>query len=112
MGPGGEYPKQIGAKISVKRLRARDSYAAQQSQLRLMPHLWPSGILASRDELETNNGAAMGTGGTYRLFAKLFEIVLFEPHELKAFWAATDLRCHWFPRTLRRTLLETDSEVL
>jgi len=27
MGPGGEYPKQIGAKISVKRLRARDSYA-------------------------------------------------------------------------------------
>jgi len=69
-----------------------------------MPHLRASGIRACRDELETNNGAAMGALRAYRFFVKLFELVLFQPHELKALRAATDLRCHRFPRTLRPTL--------
>ncbi len=69
-----------------------------------MPHLRASGIRARCDEIETNNGAAMGALGAYRFFVKLFELVLFQPHELKALRAATDLRCHRFPRTLRPIL--------
>lgn len=77
-----------------------------------MPHLRAIGIRTSRYKLETNDGAAMGTLGAYRFFVNLLDLFLFQPHELKAFWAATDLRCHRFPRTLRRTLTGTYTEVL
>lgn len=43
----------------------------------------------------------MGAFGSNGRLIEEFVLVICEPHELKALGAATDLRCHDVPRTLR-----------
>ena len=52
---------------------------------------------------------ALGSNG--HLIEKLI-LVFFQPHELKAFRAGTDLRCHDLPRTLRFIVGDRHREII
>jgi hypothetical protein len=67
----------------------------------LVPHLRAGSVFTFRDKFEANVRTAMGTLRSDRPFVDHLILVLFEPHELEALGAATDLRCHFIPRTLR-----------
>jgi hypothetical protein len=66
-----------------------------------MAHLWSGGILAHRDQFKSNGRATVGTFRPNSVFVEHFELVVFEPHQLRAPRAAAYLRCHAFPRTLQ-----------
>jgi hypothetical protein len=51
-------------------------------------------------QFEANRGAAVRAFGTERSLVDGFVLMGGQPHQLKTFWTATDLRCHGFPRTL------------
>lgn len=70
--------------------------------MRSVPHLGAGCILAGRYEFEPYGGATVRTLGSNGLCVDRLVLIFFEPHELEAFGAATDLRCHTFPRTLCR----------
>ena len=57
------------------------------------------------DQFEPNSGTAVRAFRSYGFFVEQFEFLGLEPHELKALGAATDLRCHDVPRTLRMSLV-------
>lgn len=42
----------------------------------------------------------MRAGGSNRDFVELFVLILLQPHELRALWTGSHLRCHGFPFTL------------
>ena len=65
-----------------------------------MAHLRPGGICTGRDQFESNRRTAMRALASDGFLILDFVLVIFEPHELKTFRAAADLRCHAFPRTL------------
>ena len=67
----------------------------------LVPHLRAGSVFTFGDKFEANVRTAMGTLRSDRPFVDYLILVLFEPHELEALGAATDLRCHSIPRTLR-----------
>lgn len=73
-----------------------------------MPHLRACRIRAFGDQFEPNGGAAVGTFGADSALVKRFVLLGFEPHQLEALRAATDLRCHAFPRTLPPHYLSDD----
>ncbi len=60
--------------------------------LKSVAHLWASGVRAFGDKFEANDCVAVRTLSTDRLNVEDFILIGFEPHELKAFRAATDLR--------------------
>lgn len=67
----------------------------------LVPHLRAGSVFTFGDKFEPNVRTTMGTLRSDRPFVDYLILVLFEPHELEALGAATDLRCHCIPRTLR-----------
>jgi len=60
--------------------------------LRLVSHLRPRGVRTLRDQLESSRRTAVGAFRADRGFVQQFIFIGFEPHELKALGAATDLR--------------------
>jgi hypothetical protein len=70
-----------------------------------MSHFWTSSVFPLRDKREADLSPTVGTlGSNGHLIEKLI-LVLRQPHQLKALGAATDLRCHDVPRTLRIILM-------
>ena len=63
-------------------------------------HFRAGRVLPLGDQFEPDRGAAVRAFRSYGFFVEQFEFLGLEPHELKALGAATDLRCHSFPRTL------------
>jgi len=73
--------------------------------LTLVSHLRTSSVFPLRDEREADFCPTVGAlGSDGHLIEKLI-LVLCQPHQLKAFGAGTDLRCHGVPRTLRVVLV-------
>ena len=65
-------------------------------------HLWTSSVFPLRDKREPDFCPTVGTLGSNRHLIEKLILLLGQPHELKALGAATDLRCHDVPRTLRQ----------
>jgi hypothetical protein len=65
-----------------------------------MPHLWPGGVVSLGDKREANGRPTVRAFGSNGRLIEDFILALCEPYELRALWAATDLRCHDVPRTL------------
>src|SRR5215216_2908621 len=66
-----------------------------------MSHLRAGGVCAFRHELKSDRRSTMRALASNGFFVEQFVFMISQPHELKALRAATDLRCHAIPRTLR-----------
>jgi hypothetical protein len=104
------FPTSFSVTLSLRRtenvrLRCRVPAALSGIILNdaLVPHLRAGSVFTFGDKFEANVRTAMGTLRSDRPFVDYLILVLFEPHELEALGAATDLRCHSIPRTLRPT---------
>ncbi len=64
-------------------------------------HFGASRIGSLRNEGKANARPTMWTLGSNSRLIKEFILILCKPHQLSALGAATDLRCHDVPRTLR-----------
>ncbi len=57
-----------------------------------MAHLGSQRIRSNGDEFEARRGTAVGALRSNGFIVEYFVFIGFQPHELEAFWAATDLR--------------------
>jgi len=73
--------------------------------LTLVSHLRTSSVFSLRDKRETDFCPAVWALASNGDLIEAFILVLCQPHQLKAFGAGTDLRCHGVPRTLRVVLV-------
>ena len=64
-------------------------------------HFWASRIGSLRNKGEANTRPAVWTFGSNSRLIEEFILICCKPHQLSALGAATDLRCHDVPRTLR-----------
>ena len=72
----------------------------QNVALESVTHLRARGVFAFRYQFKPHRGPTVRAFCAHGLLIERLVLAGFEPHELEALWAATDLRCHPFPRTL------------
>lgn len=61
---------------------------------RLIAHFWTGGIGAPAHQTESDAGFAMRTGRADGVFVEIIELILLQPHQLKALGTGTHLSCH------------------
>jgi hypothetical protein len=78
--------------IVLKVVQRESKLITQDRTQRLVAHLWSHGIRANGDEFEARRATTVRALRSNSFIVEHFVLIRFQPHELEALWAGSDLR--------------------
>ena len=97
----------LSAELFETGLTHNSTLTTENSAKRSVSHLGSQRICSNSVVRETDNAPTMGALCSNGFVVEHLILIRFQPHELGALWAASDLRRHRFPRTLQNIERDT-----